>query len=84
MYKVKHNLSESCLKDVCSAVNNNCSLPSQSYFRIQSVFFLHVEFNTVFWAGGVEYFSNLFKKNCLFLFIQNTNTVMENRGSSYY
>ena len=84
MYKIKHNLSESCLKDLCSAVNSNYNLPSQSYFRIQGVFFLNVGFNTVFWAGNVEHSSNLFKKKFLFLFIQNPNTVMETRGSSYY
>ena len=29
MYKIKHNLSESCLKDLLSTVNGNYYLPSQ-------------------------------------------------------
>ena len=40
MYKVKHNLYESCLKDLLSAVNNHYNLLSQCGFRIPGVYFL--------------------------------------------
>ena len=47
IYKVKHNLSEICLKDLFSAVNGNYNIRSQSVSRISGVntFFLHEEFN---------------------------------------
>ena len=40
MYKVKHNLHESYLKDLFSAVNSHYNLQSQCDFRIPGVYFL--------------------------------------------
>ena len=37
MYKRKHNLSKSCLKDLFSVVNGNYNLRSQSDFGISGV-----------------------------------------------
>ena len=37
MYKIKHNLSESCLKDLFSGVNGNYKLRSQSDFRVPGI-----------------------------------------------
>ena len=34
MYKIKHNLSESCLRDLFSAENGNYNLRSQSDFGV--------------------------------------------------
>ena len=39
MYKVKHNLSESCLKYLFSVLSSNYNLLSQSDFRITGIFF---------------------------------------------
>ena len=41
MYKIKRNLSESCLNDLFSAVNGNYNLSSQSNFGVPGI-------NTVF------------------------------------
>ena len=41
MYKIKRNLSESCLNDLFSAVNDNYNLSSQSDFGVPGI-------NTVF------------------------------------
>ena len=41
MYKIKHNLPESCVKHLFSAVNNNYNLHSQSDFIVPGI-------NTVF------------------------------------
>ena len=41
MYKTKHNLSESCLKDLFSVINSIFNLRSQSDFRVPGI-------NTVF------------------------------------
>ena len=45
MYKMKHNLSESCLKDLFSTVNGNCNFCSQSDFGVPGV-------NTVFYGAS--------------------------------
>ena len=45
MYKVKHNLSASCLKDLFSVVNGNYNLPFQSDFGVPGM-------NTVFCASN--------------------------------
>ena len=37
MYNIRHNLSESCLKDLFSAVNGNYKLRSQSDFRVLGI-----------------------------------------------
>ena len=44
MYKIKHNLSESCLKDLFSAVNDNYKARSQYDFGVSGT-------NTVFFYG---------------------------------
>ena len=36
VYKIKHNLSESCLKDLFSVVNGNYNLCSQSDFGVNT------------------------------------------------
>ena len=47
------NLSESCLRDLFSAVNGNYSIPSQSGFRIPGV-------NTVFYMkNSIMYFGSM-------------------------
>ena len=40
MHKIKHNLSESCLSDLLSAVNSNYSHRSQCDFRAPGIKFL--------------------------------------------
>ena len=45
MCKMKHNLSESCLKDLFSTVNGNCNFCSQSDFGVPGV-------NTVFYGAS--------------------------------
>ena len=34
IYKIEHNLSESWLKDLCSAVNDNYNILSEFDFRV--------------------------------------------------
>ena len=51
--QMKHNLSESCLKDLFSAVNDNYNLRSQSDFRVPGI-------NTVFYgANSIRYFGSV-------------------------
>ena len=53
MYKIKHNSSESCLKDLFSIVNSNYNLHSQSDFEVPGI-------NTVFYdANSIRYFGSL-------------------------
>ena len=53
MYKIKHNLSESCLKDLFSVVNGNYDLLSQSDFGFPGI-------NTVFYgANSIRYFGSV-------------------------
>ena len=53
MYKIKHNLSESCLKDLLSAVNGNYNLRSQSVFGVPGT-------NTVFYGASlIRYFGSV-------------------------
>ena len=53
MNKIKHNLSESCLKDPFSVVNGNYNLRSQSDFRVPGI-------NTVFYgANSISYFGSV-------------------------
>ena len=53
MYKIKHNLSENCLKDLCSIVNGNYNIRSQSDFVVPSI-------NTVFYgANSINYFGSV-------------------------
>ena len=53
MYKIKHNLSESCLKDLFSVVNGNYNLRSQSDFGVPDI-------NTVFYdANSIRYFESV-------------------------
>ena len=51
--QMKHNLSESCLKDLFSAVNDNYNLRSQSDFRVPGI-------STVFYgANSIRYFGSV-------------------------
>ena len=54
MYKIKHNLSESCLKNLFSIVNSNYNLRSQSDFGVPGL-------NTVFLYGAnsIRYFGSM-------------------------
>ena len=53
MYKIKHNLSESCLKDLFSAVNDNYNLRSQSDITFSGI-------NTVLYgANSIRYFGSV-------------------------
>ena len=53
LYKIKHNLSENCLKDLCSIVNGNYNIRSQSDFVVPSI-------NTVFYsANSINYFGSV-------------------------
>ena len=53
MYKTKHNLSESCLKDLFNVANGNYNLRSQSDFGAPGI-------NTVFYGGNsVRYFGSV-------------------------
>ena len=45
MYKIKHNLSESCLKDLFRAVNENHNLRSQYDFGVPGI-------NTLFYGAN--------------------------------
>ena len=57
MHKVKHNLSESCLKDLFSAINGNYHLRSQSDFRIPGI-------NTVFYLeNSITYFGPVIRNS---------------------
>ena len=47
MYEIKPTLSESCLKDLFSAVNGSYNLLSQSDFGVPGI-------NTVFWISDME------------------------------
>ena len=47
MYKIKHNLSESCLKDLFSAVNDNYKARSQYDFGVSGT-------NTVFVMVSIQ------------------------------
>ena len=50
MYKIKHSLSEGCLKDLFIAVYGNYNLRSQSDFRVSGI-------NTDFYgANSIRYF----------------------------
>ena len=50
MYKIKHNLSESCLKDLFSAANDNYKVRSQYDFGVPGT-------NTVFHGvNSINYF----------------------------
>ena len=50
MYKIKHNLSESCLKDLFSAANENYKVRSQHDFGVPGM-------NTVFYGvNSINYF----------------------------
>ena len=53
MYKIKHDLSERCLKDLFSAVDRNYNLCSQYDFRVPGI-------NTVFYgANSIKYFGSV-------------------------
>ena len=53
MYKIKHNLSECCLKDLFSVVNGNYNLRSQSDFGVSGI-------DTVFYgANSIGYFGSV-------------------------
>ena len=53
IYKIKHNLSESCLKDLFSVVNGNYNLRSQSNFGVPDI-------KTVFYdANSIRYFGSV-------------------------
>ena len=53
MYKIKPNLSESCLKGLFSVVNGNYNLRSQSDFGFPGI-------NTVFYgASSIRYFGSV-------------------------
>ena len=53
MYKIKQNLSESCLNVLFSAVNDNHNLRSQSHLRVPHI-------STVFYsANSIEYFESV-------------------------
>ena len=52
-YKIKHNLSESCLKDLLSPANGNYNLRSQSDFGVPGI-------NTVFHGvNSIKYFGSV-------------------------
>ena len=53
MYKIKHNSSESCLKDLFNVVNGNYNLRSQSDFGIPAI-------NTALYgANSIRYFGSV-------------------------
>ena len=53
MYKIKHNLSESCLKDLFNVANGNYNLRSQSDVGAPGI-------NTYFYGGNsVRYFGSV-------------------------
>ena len=53
MYKMKHNLLESCLKDLFSAVNGNYNLRAQPDFGVSGI-------NTVFYgANSIRYLGSV-------------------------
>ena len=53
MCKIKHNLSESCLKDLRNVVNGNYNFRSQSDFGVPGI-------NTVFYgANSIRYFGSV-------------------------
>ena len=53
MYKIKHSLSESCLKYLFSVVNGNYNLRSQSDFGVPGI-------NTVFYGvNSIRHFGSV-------------------------
>ena len=53
MYKIKHNLSECCLKGLFSVVNGNYNLRSQSDFEVRGI-------RTVFYGpNSIKYFGSV-------------------------
>ena len=63
MYKVKHNLSESCLKDLFSAVNSNYNVLSQSDFGITGAFFYLKNSMRIFGLGLWNILQTVLRKN---------------------
>ena len=53
MHKIKHNLFESCLKDLFSAVNDNYNLRSQSDFRVPGINTVFYGVNSIRYSGSV-------------------------------
>ena len=53
MYKIKHNLSESCLKDLFSVVNGNYNLRFQSDFGVPGINTVFYDVNSIRCFGSV-------------------------------
>ena len=53
MYKIKHNLSESCLMDLFSAANGNYDLRSQSDLGVPGINTVFYDVNSIMYFGSV-------------------------------
>ena len=74
MYKIKHNISKSCLKDLFSVVNDNYNLRYQSNFGVPGINTVFCGTNSIRYFGSVIWNSlpNDLKNTCDFDLFKRT------------
>ena len=74
--KIKHNLSELCLKDLFSVVNGNYNLRSQSHFGVPGIYTLFYDANLIldildWWFGiSLPYYWNVLKTFLILIYLK--------------
>ena len=72
MYKIKRNVSESCLNNLFSTVNGNYNLRSQSVFRAPGVITVFYGVSSIRYFGSVILNSlpNDFRNICVLIYLK--------------